>query len=56
MASLYYVHTYVGAVFFTGSLWLGRYNMGKSKGTRSIFILLLGLTYTLLQSLWQLSQ
>ena len=26
------LHTYVGAVFFTASLWLGRY-MGKSKGT-----------------------
>ena len=38
--------TYVGAVFFTASLWLGNY-MGKYKGTRSIFLLLLDLTYAL---------
>ena len=38
------ISTYIGAVFFTASLWPGNY-MGKPKGTRSIFILLLDLTY-----------
>ena len=31
------LRTYVGAVFFTASLWLGNY-MGKSKGTRSTYV------------------
>ena len=39
--------TYVGPVFYTASLLLGNH-MDKSKGTRSIFLLLLDLTYCIL--------
>ena len=38
------LRTYVGAVFFTASLWLGNY-LGKSKGTISIFLLFLARSY-----------
>ena len=46
MAPLYYVHM-LALSFYTASLLLGNH-MDKSKGTRSIFLLLLDLTYCIL--------